>query len=269
MVRHIKVCYSKHTYCGHPRQTGIFNYGGGELLVGHSHAPSRYQVPEDIGHSFTNGYASRARIIFQRSFDHGETWSAEDPVVVWDESLPLEEKRAILYRADEPAVTREQIDLTSPDAAVYFTRAATGPAYGAEHGASNRLLECFAFRSADRGHTWETVPTRVAPPTGRTMWCAGTRIPLVAVPPTAPLLAVTIVDGSSPTSSVSIYGSDDHGLTWEYLSEVTRDPTGIGTPGYADLLLLPNGRLQCYMLHGQHRNVIEMCHSDDGGYSWS
>ena len=74
-VRHTKVCYSKDTYCGHPRQTGIFNYGDGELLVGHSHAPARYQVPEDVSHSFTAGFASRARIIFQRSFDHGETWS--------------------------------------------------------------------------------------------------------------------------------------------------------------------------------------------------
>ena len=266
-VRHIKVCYSKHTYCGHPRQTGIFNYGNGELLLGHSHAPSRYQVPEDIGHSFTNGYASRARIIFQRSFDHGETWSAEEPAVVWDETLPLEEKRAILYQADEAAVAREQIDLTSPDAAVYFTRAATGPAHGSERDASNRLLECFAFRSADRGHTWETVPTRVAPPTGRSVVRRDAH-PLVQCPD-GTLLAVTIVDGSTPTSSVSIYGSDDHGLTWEYLAEVTRDPTGIGTPGYADILLLPSGRLQCYMLHGAHRNVIEMCHSDDGGYSWS
>ena len=107
---------------------GIFNYGDGELLVGHSHAPARYQVPEDVSHSFTAGFASRARIIFQRSFDHGETWSEEEPVVVWDETLSLDEKRALLYRADEAAVAREQIDLTSPDAAVYFTRAATGPA---------------------------------------------------------------------------------------------------------------------------------------------
>ena len=53
-VRHTKVCYSKDTYCGHPRQTGIFNYGDGELLVGHSHAPARYQVPEDVSHSFTS-----------------------------------------------------------------------------------------------------------------------------------------------------------------------------------------------------------------------
>ena len=94
-VRHTKLCYSKERYCGHPRQSGIFNYGNGELAVLHSHAPSRYEVLTDISHSFTNGYAGRAKILLQRSFDHGETWPREHDVVVWDESLPLEEKRAI------------------------------------------------------------------------------------------------------------------------------------------------------------------------------
>lgn len=264
-VCHIKLCYSRTTYCGHPRQTGIFNYGNGELLVGHSHAPSNYQVDHDVSHSFTRGFASRAQIVFQRSLDHGETWSSGNEMVVWDESLPLEEKRSILYAADESNVSREQIDLTHPDAAVYFTRAATGPKSPAQ--ATDRLLECFAFRSRDRGHTWEKVPTRITPPPGRRMVRRDAH-PLVQFPD-GTLLAATIVDGSTPTSSVSVYGSDDHGLTWEYLAEVTRDPTGIGNPGYADILLLPSGRLQCYMLHGAHRNVIEMCHSDDGGYSWS
>ena len=51
-VRHTKLCYSKERYCGHPRQSGIFNYGNGELVVLHSHAPSRYEVLTDISHSF-------------------------------------------------------------------------------------------------------------------------------------------------------------------------------------------------------------------------
>ena len=174
-VHHTKLCYSKHTYCGHPRQTGIFNYGNGELLVGHSHAPSRYQVPKDIGHSFTNGYASRARIIFQRSYDHGETWSVEEPAVVWDESLPLEEKRAILYRADEPAVPREQIDLTGPDAAVYFTRA---PPVRHTVQSTARAIGCWsALRSAP---PTAATPGRPCPPVSPRQrgapLCAGTRI---------------------------------------------------------------------------------------------
>ena len=119
-VHHIKLCYSKDTYCGHPRQSGIFNYGNGEIVVLHSHAPSRYQDQDDVSHSFTTGYASRAKILLQRSLDSGKTWPRENDVVVWDESLSIEEKRAILYRSDEPGVPREQIDLTSKDAAVFF-----------------------------------------------------------------------------------------------------------------------------------------------------
>ena len=56
-MRHIKLCYSKDRYCGHPHQSGIFNYGNGEIAVLHSHASSRYEVRDDIDHSFTTGYA--------------------------------------------------------------------------------------------------------------------------------------------------------------------------------------------------------------------
>ena len=264
-IRHIKLCYSKDRYCGHPRQSGIFNYGNGEIAVLHSHAPSRYQVVADIDHSFTTGYASRATILLQRSLDGGETWPTENDVVVWDESRSLEEKRAILHRADEPGVAREQIDLTSPDAAVYFTRAATGPS----EANWTRILECFAFRSGDRGRTWEMVPTRGNHPNGGRV--SRDAHPLVQFPDGTVMGAMySRGPASGAPYVVSIYGSDDNGLTWEYVAEVARDPTGLGLLVYSGLLLLPSGRLQCYMLSiGGMRNAIQMAHSDDGGYSWS
>ena len=100
-VHHIKLCYSKDTYCGHPRQCPIYNYGDGEIVVIHHHAPAAYQTREDIRHGQT-GYKGRAQILLQRSYDHGQTWSHENDVVIWDDSRPLEEKRAILWQADEP-----------------------------------------------------------------------------------------------------------------------------------------------------------------------
>ena len=267
-VRHTKLCYSKERYCGHPRQSGIFNYGNGELAVLHSHAPSRYEVLTDISHSFTNGYAGRAKILLQRSFDHGETWPREHNVVVWDESLPLEEKRAIVQRADEPGVVREQIDLTSPDAAVYFPRPATGP----PGSGGQPTLECFAFRSGDRGRTWETVPTRVTSPHGGGLHRDGH--PLVQFPDGTLMGVMTmamtaLTDSGGMPGGVGVFGSDDNGLAWEYVAEVARDPTGVGRPTYAGLLLLPGGRLQCYMLNiGGIRNAIQLAYSDDGGASW-
>lgn len=262
-LHHIKICYHKDTYCGHPRQSGIFNYGNGEIAVLHSHAPSNYQDLEDISHSFTTGYASRAKILLQRSLDHGETWNRQNDVIVWDESRPLEEKRAILYRADDPSEARDQIDLTSKDAAVYFARPATGPSGPDGHPA----LECFAFRSSDRGCTWETIPTRVTNPIGKGLHRDAH--PLVQFPD-GTLMGVMSVAMAQGPGGVAVYGSDDHGLTWEYLAEVARDPTGQGRPTYAGLILLPSGRLQCYMLNIDGiRNAIQMSHSDDGGYSWS
>lgn len=265
-VRHVRLCYSRDTYCGHPRQSGIFNFtGNGELAVLHSHAPCRYQVPDDVSHSFTRGYASRARILLQRSTDGGETWPREHDMVVYDESAPLEARRAFLADADEPNVQRDHIDLTSPGAAVYFGRTATG----APDAHGELSLQAFAIRSPDRGRTWERIPTRVLPPEGRTGVHKDGH-PLVQCPDGTLLGAMSVGPAPGSPGAVALYGSDDHGLTWEYLAEVARDPTGLGRPTYAGLLLLPSGRLQCYMLNiGGLRNAIQVASSDDGGYSWS
>ena len=213
---------------------------------------------EDISHSFWTGYPSRAKILLQRSFDHGETWLREHDVVVWDETLPLEEKRAILQRADEPGVAREQIDLTGPDAAVYFARPVTGPT-----GSNGEpTLECFAFRSGDRGRTWEAMPTRVSNPHGGGIHRDAH--PLVQFPDGTLMGVMTMAmtperDSAGMPGGVGVFGSDDNGLTWEYVAEVARDPTGVGRPTYAGLLLLPGGRLQCYMLNiGGIRNAIQL-----------
>jgi len=270
-VSHIKLCYDKDRMCAHPRQCPIGNYGGGEITVVHHHAPSGYRTRDDIAHG-QFGYKGRAKILLQRSLDHGETWPRENDVVIWDDSRPLEEKRAILRQADEPGVAREQIDLASPDAEVYFARPATGP-----EGADGRpTIECFAFRSGDRGHTWETVPTRVSPPAGLGYVHVDGYQP--ARFPDGTVMTAASVGGEdgarnsdSVNNAIGVYGSDDGGLTWEYLAEVARDhQTGRGRPTYSCLLRLPSGRLQCYMLHiGGVRNAIQMNYSDDGGYSWS
>ena len=272
-ITHRRICYSKDRYCGHPRLSGIFNYGGGEIALLHSHAPSAYKTADDISHSFTTGYLGRAQVLLQRSLDHGQTWPREHDVVVWDESLPLAEKRAIVHRADEPGVVREQIDLTSPDAAVLFARPWTGP----EDPDGTPVQECFMFRSPNRGRTWETVPTRVTHPHGGGLFRDGH--PLVQFPDGTLMGVMSLYskfeDGrigylTGEPRTVAVFGSDDSGLTWEYLAEVTSDQTGGKGRVYVSLLLLPTGRLQCYMLNADGtRNAIEMAHSDDAGYSWT
>lgn len=259
-VEHIDVFYDRGRYAGHPRQGGIFNFGGGEIAVIHNNAPCAYARPEDVKHDW-GGYHARAVILLQRSTDGGQTWPAANNVVLYDEAAPLEERRAFLERASLPAAERPAIDLGQPHAAIYFGRTYAGPPT-----ADGRPgLVCYALRSSDKGATWEPVPTLIPPPPGREAVHKDAH-PLVACPDGTYLAAMTV----GPPGAVVLYGSDDQGLTWEYLAEIVRDPTGFGRPTYAGLLLLPGGRLQCYTLNiGGLRNAIQLCHSDDGGYSWS
>src|SRR6478672_7552679 len=87
-VVHLKLHRDKTTYCGHPRQGGIFYFGGGELAFVHNHAPLADQTRTDIQHDY-GGYHSRAVLLLQRSLDGGRTWPASEEVVVANEAAPL------------------------------------------------------------------------------------------------------------------------------------------------------------------------------------
>src|SRR6476661_2137389 len=128
-VVHIKLHGDKTTYCGHPRQGGIFNFGGGEIAVLHNHAPCAYQTRTDIQHDF-GGYHSRSTLLLQRSTDGGRTWPGESEVEVWNEAAPVEERRKFLLAAFTSP--RESIDLSKPESIVMFPRTFLGPIrYGA------------------------------------------------------------------------------------------------------------------------------------------
>ena len=269
-IQHIKLCYSKDRYCGHPRQCGIYNFGNGEIAVMHHHAQAAYQSYEDITHGWDAvGYKSRCQILLQRSLDHGTTWPCENEVVVWNYNRPLDEHRQLLWRTVDPEVARERIDLSSPDAAIYFGR----PKIGRENEAGDPTMECYAWRSGDRGRTWEQVPTRVRPPAGYN-YVHVDGDPLAEFPDGTVLAPATADNRNSAHSGllnsiVAVYGSDDNGVTWNYLAEAARDPAR-GRLVYANLLLLPSGRLQCYMLNSNGTsNGLQMNYSDDSGYSWS
>ena len=219
-LRHTKVCYSKETYCGHISQGGIYNFGNGEIAMIHTHAPCTYDTSNSVDHGV---YGKPGVYLLQRSLDHGETWSRDDDVVVWDNTTPHPEKVAIHQKAEEPGVERESIDLSSSDTAIWFQRFGTE---GKKDTRGNQMHECYAFRSADRGHTWEQVPTRLKPPNGYDY-------PLVdGYPP------VRFPDGAFAVAvdmdqyHVAVYGTDDNGLHWRYLALVASDPDEWGRMCY-------------------------------------
>ena len=260
-VRHTVVHRSKDTYCGHPRQGGIYNFGGGEIAVVHNHAPCAYRRPEDVRHD-EFGYHSRSVALLQRSLDSGETWPEDLDVTLWAEAAPLEERRALLF-PEEPPV-RPEIDMSKPESVFYFGRTWSGEELP---NGGHRML-CFALRSADKGQTWEAAPQIIEPPRHLGSIHKDGH-PVVRMPDGSFLGAMSGGGGDVP-GQVLLYGSDDDGLTWEYLAEIARDPTGKGRPTYAGLLLLPSGRLLGFALHiGGYGHFIGMNYSDDGGFSWS
>jgi hypothetical protein len=68
-----------------------------------------------------------------------------------------------------------------------------------------------------------------------------------------------------------IYYSDDQGINWEFVANVTNDASWNCT--YPALVMLPSGRLLCTMMrqsgNGSQANWPCMSSSDDGGLTWS
>lgn len=258
-VRHIKVCYSKQTYCGHPSQAGLHNFGGGEIAMMHNHANCAYGEEEDVSHG---SYFRDGVFLLQRSFDHGETWTREDDQVVWDNGWSEAKKKGIHEGALKPGVEREKIDLSSPDAITFFKRSKTE----GRDSQGNENVETFAFRSPDRGYTWEQVPTRISTP----HWFSSVLVD--GYPPVQFPDGTQAVIADLDQSQLAFYATDSNGLAWHYITIVARDPNErFGRFAYQRLLRLPGGRLQCYMVHlaGMRNQTLEMNYSDDGGFSWS
>lgn len=244
-IEHLKLHGDRTTYCGHPRQCGIFSFGNGEIAVMHNHAPCAYEKRSDVQHDY-GGYHSRSVVLLQRSVDGGRTWPGENEVEVWNEAAPQSEREKFLLSAFTSP--RQAIDLSKPGAIVFFARTFLGPIrFGAPQ------MVAFALRSSDKGKTWEKIPSLLLPPPG----CYS------ASPDNTPIVRLT--DGTwllpnrtfGGRNGVSLYASTDNGLSWQFRTHICEPH------GYPALLLLKSGRLQCY------NYPLGMCYSDDGGKTWS
>lgn len=244
-IEHTKLHGDRTTFCGHPRQGGIFNFGRGEIAVLHNHAPCAYQIRTDIQHDF-GGYHSRSVVLLQRSTDNGRTWPGENEVEVWNEAAPIEERRKFLLSAF--TTPRETIDLSKPESIVMFPRTFLGPIrYGAYE------MIAFGLRSRDKGHTWEKVPSLLLPPPG-CYSATPDNTPIVGLPDRTLLFPMRTFGGRD---GVDLYASTDSGLSWQYRRHICE------SHNYPALVLLKSGRVQCY------NYPLGMCYSDDGGKTWS
>ena len=269
-ITHTKIGYSKDTYRGHPRHCGMFNFGDGELAVTYNRAPCGYQKREDVRHDFY--YMERSEQVLARSLDNGETWPESQEVVVWHRGGAIDELRARLWPQD---ATREELDMSQPGACFFFGRCWAGKDVGDPvRGGHLPIFVTFSLRSVDKGRTWERVPTLFAPPAHAQTALLNAHPP-VSLPDGSYLVVLTVGSGGDPRSykEAALYMSDDNGLSWEFITPIARDPTGIWGYTYSTLIMLPSGRLQCYMMRQNINtglgNWACMNYSDDGGLSWS
>jgi hypothetical protein len=264
-LEHVVLHYDKSTYCGHPRMVAFQYFGGGEIVVGHFHAPSKYEVYDDVRHV---SYQGRSVCLLQRSTDGGKSWPKENDVVIYEKNMSEQRRQAFL---NQPNAPREQIDMFRPESMFFFQ-------YTSE---LKEPCTSFCIRSGDKGRTWEKVPTIIPHPFAPGASLHRHNTPVIRMPDGRTLLAgFQMADparyGKDKTDA-AVFSSTDNGLSWQLLSVPVRDRSGgEGQFVYITLLLLPGGELQCYTLHldksdetvAGMKNAICLTSSKDGGKTW-
>ncbi|MBI4580513.1 MAG: exo-alpha-sialidase [Planctomycetes bacterium] len=267
-MRHIVLHYDKGTYCGHPRMVLFQHFRDDEIIVGHFHAPCRYQEYADVRHV---NYQNRGVLLLQRSTNGGETWPKEAEQVLFDNTWSAERKRAFLSQG---LAGRGSYDMFQSDSVFLFGQTYLTSEYEKE------VPPCFMLRSADRGRTFEKVPTVIRHPQGPTYRLTRHNTPVIRMPDGKTLLAAfQMADEPGPLREAepAVFVSTDNGATWRLFSRPVVDRSGQGSFHYPTLFVRPDGELQCYALHiakkdevvAGMRNAIVLVKSRDGGRTWS
>ena len=265
-LRHVTIAYSRDTYRGHPRTGGIHNFGNGELAVIYNRSPCSYEKYNEVYHDFYS--LEHSKQVLTRTFDNGETWPREEEAIVWERGGAVSELRERLWPGD---TDREEMDMTQPGACFYFGRSWAGKMVQDVRGYVPLHIS-FSLRSVDKGKTWEKTPTLFAPPVqdGSVISYGNQPIKLAD---NSFLVVLTAGKGADPQANKKpvLYISEDNGLSWEFISTIVRETSWDYT--YPDLIMLPGGRIQCYMMRQKVNYAVGnwMCmnYSDDGGLSWS
>jgi len=264
------------TLCGLPRQGGIKGFGGGELALLYWRTSRTSQA--DAGDA-ADRWTGRAEMILRRSIDGGATWPAEREQTLWSNAAPPEQRAEFLCR---DSAERPVLDMLRPDAMFFFGRTPLVLAksvrqtlfdgYTAEWSLSARqglppdvppgVGTAFQIRSGDRGRSWERVPLIIEPPSRIGPFWLDNHPP--ATMPDGALVTTLESDGA-----LWLYGSESQGMTWQFLSQIAQARPGGGKPSRAGLVVLPDGRLQCYLAQRERNAVATYVAESEDCFRWT
>jgi len=277
-VEHVTVGGGKDLVCHWPRQGGLYRWGD-ELLAAYIESPCAYERPSEVGHG-QDGIWGRGYVRLRRSLDRGRTWT--DAGKLFDNSLSVEEQRRVLhldeYGDPYTGPIREPLDMHVPDAVFLMGRAWCGEERQLEDGRVVRDNVAYCFRSPDRGHLWESVPSIMGPNHTRTVVELANNTMWVGSAVYAWLVGYGGIEGVSSSSgetySPQLYASEDHGITWQFHSEIYCDPHRRIAASYPQVIPLPSGRwlctLGCWMASGRaFSRWTSVVYSEDQGLNWT
>ena len=268
IIRHVKICGEKDTFCAHPVEAGeIFNFGNGEIAFMHLHT-EQVDYNASLRHGQT-GVHARAKVVLTRSFDGGYTWPKEEHVVLFDQGLPVEEQEVILSKQMTYADAKP---LTS-DTVFHFGKSFCGPYLD---DGIRRKIQPFVMRSDDKGHSWSD---KFALPEYYGYSLLQAHGPIVQqgnrLLKTFVVSNVPNVDNCSDAYSYcTLYSSEDFGVTWQYVSDIMRDLPAEKEISYIGLVDLGDGHLLAtagsWMVgYAEKTRWINVCHSYDNGLNWT
>jgi hypothetical protein len=139
-VEHVSIYYDRQQFAAWPFNHGFWAFPGGELVVGFSRGPCRYEESEDLRHATVD--AAGGEYVWLRSVDGGQTWPIES-LQSWGTRQSINQS---VLDAGAPASPKVPLDWTSPD---FCLTAGFGiPLSDATHIG-------YVQYSRDRGHTWK------------------------------------------------------------------------------------------------------------------
>lgn len=240
----------------------VVRFDGGRLVCGFRRAPERRRQAGGIqSHIDPNSQA-----VCVASEDDGRTWDAEPRLVYahpaagcQDPCLSLLDGGTLLCTLFAWELCPVQMKSLVPEAQILQDA----------NGWPMSNLGVHYLRSVDEGRSWGAVGL-IDPPSG-----ASERLPGVPSRGAVRGRSISLPDGSAlmpvygsarPSPSLA-YRSTDGGATWKFLSVMAQDETvQMHEP---HLHLCPSGKIVAFIRTAGLDGYLVMCHSTDGGESWS